>query len=916
LSEKILDSKIQMPVRFRGLIERKELWEELREHPEKVVILNAGAGFGKTMLLTYYAEMTQDKCAWYHLGSLDNDLMTFIKYLSCSLGKILPDFNFSYEKFLQENKEDRRGHELVEQLANEFAIRLSQFSDSDISILLDDFQEINNEEIYHFLSVLINNTANNIRIFLATKGAFPQFLARYLLQGGAVMLGDRRLAFNRSEVIRILDNIGTLSDVAKCADFLLDYTEGWPAGVTAIALSLKNERRALDQEEITALCRESKVYDYVMYEIFKKLPYDIQTFLVHTSVLDILSVDLCNAVMKTASAKSTLDYLVQENVFVLMLRGKGNVYRYHSIFKDYLRNQISREAELDIFKKASVYCLNKGDYEQAVEYAISCDDGELMQTAFEQAGRQMMLQGENRILGRWIDFLMEAGVELSAKTNRILSGYYYSLEDGVRAYEFIECACSGFWAEENENEYVESMLKKIDYLEAQQELDLCLEEAKKAFTLVKRKYGINWYRLQSRKMELHLLLYQEKEAIAVAEEIRNGSMLYVRKDEKEAAAIRGDAEKVHKQGQCHLQEGEPEGEAVILASRVLTDYCNWCNIHALYLKGEESAAFSLAEPYLRDLEGENILRGFIRVVGCILLLHQNKDEEAGSLAAWTGNYFYQEHVRLPKLVREDLSLILDTYKLAINRREGSRVYMKCFHGGAIYIDKKEKAVRWRTKKTFELFAYLFENQGKAVQKDKVIDALWPEVPYDKACILFHTTLSYLRKTLTENELADLLQGRKGGYRIQTGHMDTDYNELMDIYRKVQDRNFQEIGRLEEFVELYHSPYFNSICSEWIVSSQEQLERIYVYCGREIAGELIQNQKYHESIPILNKILELDPYSEEILSLLMEACASLGDMKTVRKAYEGAARRFQEELGSELGSHVKELFWELVGSKEG
>jgi two-component SAPR family response regulator len=910
LSEKILDSKIQIPIRFRNFIAREELLEILKDSSEKVIVLNAGAGFGKTMLLTYYAVESQDKCAWYHLSPLDNDIMTFIKYLSCSLNKVLSGFNFNFD-----NQSNLSGNELIESIANEFAIYISQFSEFNISILLDDFQEINNEEIYNFLSILINNTNENLRLMMATKGSFPKFLARYLLQGSAMMINDRKLAFNREEVLRILNDIRTINDINLCADFILDYTEGWPAGVIAIALSLRNERKTIDKDEIIALCKESKVYDYVMYEIFKKLPFDIQTFLIHTSVLNILSTDLCNAVMNTTTAKGTLDYLVQENIFVIMLSGKGNVYRYHSIFKDYLSSQISKSVELEILKKAAIYCLNKGDYEQAAEYAISCNDVDLMQTAFELTGLKMVQLGETLTLNRWIDYLNASNAKLTARTKKVLSSYYYSKKDPVKAYEFIESACEDFKQEGNENEFVEAILQKIGYLEEQYELSLCMKEITAALAFVKRKFSVNWYILQSKKLELQLLLYNEADAVSTADEIVNGTMLYIRGG-KEAVvvSIRDSAGYVAKVGKLHLKEEDIFPNEMNIPSRVIFDYCSWCSIQSLYRKQEEGKAYDLAVPYLEQLQTNDIFTAYIKILGCVILLHQGRTEEADSLMMEADKFFSQYQIEFPKLLKEDSRLLKETYQFSVSKKGNSKIFIKCFDNGTTFIDNQSQEIKWRTKKTYELFAYLFEKQGKAISKDNIISVLWPDMPLDKAAILFHTTISYLRKSLAEQGLNDLLQSKSNGYLLDNENIESDYDQLTDIYQKVQGRQYKEIDTPLTLIDLYKAPYFDNIAGEWVINKREHLERIYITCCKELAEYLIDNFWYQESAEILAKVIKLDPYSEELLVLIMKAFGALGDYKSVKAYYEEAKRVMKQELDSEISSEIQDLYDEIIHKK--
>jgi len=794
-SDKILDSKIQIPVRLKNFISRKELLDKLMDNTVKVVVLNAGAGFGKTMLLANYAMESTDKCAWYHLSSLDNDLMTFVKYLSCSLNKVIDSFNFNYD-----NHNNLSGDKLIDSIANEFLIYLSQFSDYDIAILLDDFQEINNEEIYEFLTFLIRNTNDNIRLLMAAKGAFPKFLARFMLNENAIIIDDKQLAFKREDILRILQNVRTVDDINLCADLILDYTEGWPAGVIAIALALKNEYKTMNKEGIVRLCKESRVYDYIMYEIFKKLPYDIQTFLINTSVLNILSADLCNAVLNITTAKSTLDYLVQENIFVIMLSGKGNVYRYHSIFKDYLSNQINKSTEQTILKKAAVFCLNKGDFEQAIDYAISCNDLELMLAAFEEIGMPVINTVKVLSLAGWVETLLDSGARLTCRTRRILSAFYYYKNDMTKALEYIEGVCEDFRTDNNENEYVDAILQKNGYMEELHMYDQCINDINSALSMVKVKNGYNWYLLNFRKMELELLQSEEEEAIGTAGEIIRGSMMYIRGSrEAQVNEMREAAAAVLEFGSHHIREEAIPLRDVTLTSNIVRTYLNWCQIQYMYFNKDNEKALCLALPYLEDQQTMNIYMAYIKVVSALLYLHENREDEAVVLMQEANKYLISFQLDYPKLLKKDLKLIKDAFNFTPDSIENKKVYISCFENGEIYVDGQSLSIKWRTKKTFEMFAYLFDRYGKAVSKDNIISVLWPDMPADKAAVLFHTTLSYLRKNLSENQLGELLLGKSGKYMLDIAKIGSDYEMLMDFQRGLNSNRPDESIQLDELL---------------------------------------------------------------------------------------------------------------------
>ena len=96
--DRLLQSKILIPRILRFYVNREQLYRQMQdfgEGTEKALVLNAGAGFGKTMLLSYCATNINEACtAWYNLDELDNDLMTFIKYLTFSIQKVVPEFVF------------------------------------------------------------------------------------------------------------------------------------------------------------------------------------------------------------------------------------------------------------------------------------------------------------------------------------------------------------------------------------------------------------------------------------------------------------------------------------------------------------------------------------------------------------------------------------------------------------------------------------------------------------------------------------------------------------------------------------------------------------------------------------------------------------------------------------------------------
>src|SRR5258706_12603834 len=82
------------------------------------------------------------------------------------------------------------------------------------------------------------------------------------------------------------------------------------------------------------------VFDYLADEFFKRLPEDMQEFLLRTSILQQMDASACNAVASVQNAQSILEELEKQNVFLSSLDSQRHWYRYHLLFREFLLNRL------------------------------------------------------------------------------------------------------------------------------------------------------------------------------------------------------------------------------------------------------------------------------------------------------------------------------------------------------------------------------------------------------------------------------------------------------------------------------------------------------------------------------------------------------------------------------------------------
>jgi LuxR family maltose regulon positive regulatory protein len=183
------------------------------------------------------------------------------------------------------------------------------------------------------------------------------------------------------------------------------------------------------------------IVEYLAAEVLASQPAHMQTFLLHTAVLDRMCGALCDAVL-LGSAESrqpqahpgreggdpgsqpsalgsgesysqiVLDQLERANLFVVPLDDERRWYRYHHLFADVLRhrlsNALSSETVASLHRRASVWYEHQGLVAEAVQHAQLASDGARVAALIEQHGLRIIVGGQVPTVLRWLSALPDA----------------------------------------------------------------------------------------------------------------------------------------------------------------------------------------------------------------------------------------------------------------------------------------------------------------------------------------------------------------------------------------------------------------------------------------------------------------------------------------------------------------------------
>ncbi len=402
----ILSTKIHIPPIRENILSRSGVLACLdTKTGDKLTLISAPAGYGKTTLLSQWAQHAKDTVVWVSLDESDNDLSRFLTYLIAALKGNNPSLGETSQDVLLSSPQIQAKSVLIP-LLNDIQNTLS----ANIFLILDDYHVIEEQTVHDAVDFLLEYAPTQLNLVIASRSTPLLALSRLRARRQMSELRAEDLRFSKSEMTTFLNDVMGL-DLSDADVFALEAcTEGWIAGLQLAALSLQDERDA--HQFIQAFTGSHRhILDYLVDEVLNRQSAYIQDFLLKTSVLDHLSGELCEAVcdLPVGSGQAILETLESKNLFIVPLDHERQWYRYQHLFSDILRNRLSHAIPTDIStlhqRASDWYGKNQRVYE-AMGHALAADDIDRAVKLVEETDpANMVLRGEVKTLLKWLNAL-------------------------------------------------------------------------------------------------------------------------------------------------------------------------------------------------------------------------------------------------------------------------------------------------------------------------------------------------------------------------------------------------------------------------------------------------------------------------------------------------------------------------------
>ena len=394
------------------LVRRSRLHEQLDIGLQTpVTLVAAPAGYGKSTLVSHWAESRAEPCAWVSLDEGDSDLGMFLSYVLAAVQSAVPGACAETAGLLGAAKLPP-----VAVVARTLANELDDL-DAPIVLALDDYHRISGEsEVHELLSRLLEHPSPMLRLVITTRRDPPLSLGALRAAGRLTEVRLQDLRFTAPETADLLAATGDVAVGEEALDNLQREIEGWAVGLRLLVLAL---RHVDDPDSFLRDLRGGLPHtqQYLLREVLAALQPEVREGMLKASILDRFCPKLLDAVCAPEkdsapgglSGAELVHVLQQGHLFTIPLDARGEWFRYHHLLRELLRGLLrentSTSQRATLHANAGAWFESRGLITDAIEHALAAGEAERAARIVERFRQEEFEADRWRVVERWLALL-------------------------------------------------------------------------------------------------------------------------------------------------------------------------------------------------------------------------------------------------------------------------------------------------------------------------------------------------------------------------------------------------------------------------------------------------------------------------------------------------------------------------------
>jgi LuxR family maltose regulon positive regulatory protein len=395
-------------------ISRKHLFHLFETDLPGVTVVAAPAGFGKSSLVSQWAQSVERPTVWFSVNPEDS-IQGFFAHVLESIRIVFPGFASEFEKEPSPNamQNVKKLTKAVGEIQSGFNFVLNNAASD-------------NPAVADFAQALIDHLPDNVHLVIIRRVTPTTSLARYASLGNLSLITSQDLKFSPEEVSRIANLNGADIDNDHSRR-LLDKCDGWPAAVQMITRSIARGNQSSNFETESG----SSPLAVLALETINSLNPENRSKISRLILLSEFDLETAAIVLGEDFSESYINKLATDGLYMSVSSGASRVYRFNDIVYEVLSQQEygNPKENKKIHEKLSTHFWEKRDYRKALEHVFKSGNKDKFQLYLDTGIRHMAVIGRGDQLIKWSEYAGDSSSrgEMIKKTIKVV-GHLVNLE--------------------------------------------------------------------------------------------------------------------------------------------------------------------------------------------------------------------------------------------------------------------------------------------------------------------------------------------------------------------------------------------------------------------------------------------------------------------------------------------------------
>ncbi|WMJ83224.1 BTAD domain-containing putative transcriptional regulator [Oscillospiraceae bacterium LTW-04] len=229
----------------------------------------------------------------------------------------------------------------------------------------------------------------------------------------------------------------------------------------------------------------------------------------------------------------------------------------------------------------------------------------------------------------------------------------------------------------------------------------------------------------------------------------------------------------------------------------------------------------------------------------------------------------------------------------------------------------------RSRKMWNLLAYIVSHRDKLISQQEFINALWGDESGQNPINALKTLLYRIRLLLTPLEKAysaEFILSQRGSYSWNSAiNCKVDVDEFEALCRRAADEKLDDMKRISlyrEAMDIYRGDFLPKLSMEfWAIPLSVHYHSLYLTAVKRFVDLLDRNALYIEISQVCTNAIAIDPLDEDIHCMQIRALLRQGKNSAALSQYEKATDILYRNLGIKPSEALRRLYVDIMRTNE-